>query len=124
WGGGERKREESVRPGKKGNKADENRCDEFLEAQRPEESAVFIHPRRSGVAVASIAQKAIGDGGGIVKTFDANLEQADYVAGAGQTLRRLERDEAPVRIVVVKTGIENARHAKAPRARQDSKGSQ
>src|SRR5229473_1762354 len=56
--------------------------------------------------------------------IQTKLEDVDDVTRAGKPLRRAQRHETPVLVVVIKAGIENSRDTKPPRPRHQSEGGQ
>src|SRR5712691_11119017 len=50
--------------------------------------------------------------------IQTKLEDVDDVTRAGKPLRRAQRHETPVLVVVIKAGIENSRDTKPPRPRR------
>ena len=104
---------------------DEKRGHQFFKAQRAEERAVFVHPRRR---VKPLPAPAAEDR----PPPCARRRDSSLALRAGSPRRplpasacgRLQRHESPVRVVIVKSRIENSRHPKSPRARQHPEGRQ
>src|SRR4029077_14759144 len=104
--------------------ANENCSHKFFEAKRAEKGVVFFRPGGGLEGGASGVLDFAGNLGGLVKVICAEFDGADFVAHTGETLRRGERDEAPVGIEIVEAGIKNSSDSEPACARHHSKRSE
>ena len=121
---GHGKHDENIEAGDESDQADKNGGDQFFEAKRAKEGAIFFHPRGGDETLASGVFKDRREFASFFWLGEANLENVDDVTGAGERLRRGKRDEAPVFVVVVEAGIENAGDAKTAGTGHEAEGRQ
>ena len=92
--------------------------------QRAEQCAIFIFPRRGRESLSGGSADGPCDVERAVHIADAEFEDACHIAHSRQILRGGQRGKRPVGVVIVKTGVEHAGHAKTARARHHAVGSQ